>query len=797
MPLETATSSMTEQQFEAQVRAAVIKAFPLLPTDQLTHQTTFSFKFGHATVTVDGKARSKANARADILVFFQGKPLAVLELKRPGVRLTDDDHEQGLSYARVLHPRPPLVVVTDGERTRIIETHSGELWEPAAPSEAALAALFTRAVTVAQADLKRAVGLLMGSSPDVWVQAVRQATAMAIEERSGSWGDPLSPFVRGFLLPRRITWLTRRLLEDRHRLVLIDGGPLAGKSSVLRELAERTADHADLAVLYVDADPGVDLFETVASILAGALDWPVTRDEARHWLTGLSRADGPALVIAVDNMSSDRDDLRRDIEAVTSDRFGTGVRVVLAVDDAVANRLATLRNGRSASALSKRAARLSLGPLDNEEFRRAEAQLGLNRMSVIPGGRFSQELRTPWILRAMAAKAAASPHYENPALMAALSPLPGLDLIGHVRGHFDVGGAPFGRYRELARAVLEDGQDQARPFELKLELLGNFVVRRSTAQAHSDAEDLRSMLESGLVREARSESGENILVIRLPELMASEIARLLAEELPGLSRTDPAHAAQWLAGAASNLPLGDVIAAQALIDAAIRNRGLSLQLIAELRERPPVRQTLPAGTSTAAWMEGVGVFSMTLKDDGAVLLERDGREELATPAEDGIAELVTFADLYPWLILSHLAGHRFELVAPGVTPAPRLDPDLLLRVGACPTVLRRPGGDPDVTSVPVHDVAEDLSMVCHGAGIVEPITWSMLQFFGREAEGVADRLIDEALASAEPPLLARLDVALRQASRSADRKRAAWAARVRTERLGPVLRTGLGAFVHD
>ena len=61
---------------------------------------------------------------------------------------------------------------------------------------AALAALFTRAVTVAQADLKRAVGLLMGSSPDVWVQAVRQATAMAIEERSGSWGDPLSPFFR-------------------------------------------------------------------------------------------------------------------------------------------------------------------------------------------------------------------------------------------------------------------------------------------------------------------------------------------------------------------------------------------------------------------------------------------------------------------------------------------------------------------------------------------------------------------------------------------------------------------------
>jgi len=105
--------------------------------------------------------------------------------------------------------------------------------------------------------------------------------------------------------------------------------------------------------------------------------------------------------------------------------------------------------------------------------------------------------------------------------------VPGLDLIEHARHRFDVSQAPFARYRELTQAVLEDGQDRTRPYELVLELLETFVVRRSTAQAHLDGEELRSMLSGGLVREARSQSGENVYVIRLPEL----------------SREDPAEAA--------------------------------------------------------------------------------------------------------------------------------------------------------------------------------------------------------------------------------------------------------------
>jgi hypothetical protein len=165
--------SITETHFEVQLRAAILHALPWLPCDQITHQDSFSFNFGHATVTVDAEAKNNARARADVLVRFKGQPLAVFELKRPGVKLTNEDNEQGLSYARVLHPRPPLVVISNGAAVRILETETGRPWQPETMSEMTLATLIERGVKIAQADLKRAVATLMGADPDIWMQAIR------------------------------------------------------------------------------------------------------------------------------------------------------------------------------------------------------------------------------------------------------------------------------------------------------------------------------------------------------------------------------------------------------------------------------------------------------------------------------------------------------------------------------------------------------------------------------------------------------------------------------------------------
>src|SRR5437660_10301669 len=113
MPVKQVTVWPTEADFEADLQAVLRRAFPWLPAASIRHQTKFSFTWGRAQIEVDGRAQSQVTARADVLLYFKEQPLAVLELKRTGQAIDPSDIEQGLSYARMMHPRPPLVVVTN------------------------------------------------------------------------------------------------------------------------------------------------------------------------------------------------------------------------------------------------------------------------------------------------------------------------------------------------------------------------------------------------------------------------------------------------------------------------------------------------------------------------------------------------------------------------------------------------------------------------------------------------------------------------------------------------------------
>jgi hypothetical protein len=191
MAIKQLTTVQTEADLEAEIRSALRKAFPWIPDGSIRHQTKFSFTFGKAKIDVDGAADSKAEGRSDILLYWGDKPLAVLELKRKGLPIKSGDIEQGLSYASVIRPRFPLVVVTNREDVRVLEAHSGKPWKPDSASESEFLALVEAAARAAGLSVKEAVGTLMGSNPAIWMQAIRGASAHVIDEMSGPWDDPL------------------------------------------------------------------------------------------------------------------------------------------------------------------------------------------------------------------------------------------------------------------------------------------------------------------------------------------------------------------------------------------------------------------------------------------------------------------------------------------------------------------------------------------------------------------------------------------------------------------------------
>jgi hypothetical protein len=781
MAVEKTTKTSTEADLEAKIHGALRLAFPWIPDGSIQHQTTFTFSFGKQTITVDGANGYIARSRADILLNWGDQPLAVLELKREGLALNSADDEQGLSYSRVLHPRPPLVVISNGENVRLLETHTGEEWQPDSFSQEAFAKLIRSANRVATNDLNVAINTLMGTDSAIWVQAVRQTSQQNFAELFGSWDESLQPFVPEFLIPREATQVVLSELRGSKKPILIAGPPLIGKSNVLRELLEETKDADDLVTFFIEADTGTGIFSQLSDTLSQALNWPVTSEEVRAWLLRISKSSGPTLVLMIDGIGSHWEDLRRDIEDLTSQAFGSAVCIVLALDDTIADRIVLDSAGRKATAIGRRAVRVSIGPLNNQEFVLACKCLRDIRIEFMRGGDTSVEFRLPWILRALSSDVVSAPNYANEQVVALIPPLLGLELIDFARRRFDDNELQR-LFRATAQAVIEDSQDQERAISLILESIAIFVVRRQTLQGHLERTEINHLIEHGYLRAIRHDSGADILVIRVPELLASEAAGLLASELAEFAKRDAKEAANWLSDLASRLPLGNIVATQSLLDAGKRYGTLPITLITGLINSPPKPMIVQPGTKAAIHFQGSGTMNMTFKEEGVIEVEVAGQHHVLD-MDPGDEIHTMYSDVHSWLILSYLSSYQFALEDENGNQS-RIDPTILLKVGACQMVLRTSCGGPEMNGILTHDIPGEGSIVCYEAGIVEPITLSILRFLDQDCE-LAEHWLEEAVRQKSLPLLARIDIALRQLSGSASASKAEFSHRVLKDLVQP------------
>jgi hypothetical protein len=234
---------------------------------------------------------------------------------------------------------------------------------------------------------------------------------------------------------------------------------------------------------------------------------------------------------------------------------------------------------------------------------------------------------------------------------------------------------------------------------------------------------------------------------------------------------------------ASNIPLGDIVAAQALLDAAYRHGSLPLNLIMELIKSKPESYIVPPGTRVAMYFPGVGTMDVRFERDGSIVVYTGGNSHKIQDATCK-ERPVTFSNIHSWLILSHLAAYPFAIEENG-EPGARVDPMILLEVGTCPIVLRAITADPEMNAVTTHHTPEG-EFVCEKAGMVEPITVSMFKFLaaaGPQAEG----WIDEAIQRKNLPLLMRLHIALEQLVDSPDTEKAAFARRILNDSVMPPL----------
>src|ERR1039458_9571407 len=142
------------------------------------------------------------------------------------------------------------------------------------------------------------------------------------------------------------------------------------------------------------------------------------------------------------------------------------------------------------------------------------------------------------------------------------------------------------------------------------------------------------------------------MVIRVPEFIASEIADVLAVRLAKDLKSDARAAARALAQTAGNIPLGDIVAAQAILDTAYRHESLPLPLIMELIELKPERHPVAPDTRAAMYFPGIGAMDVKFERDGSIAVYVRGKR--FTIQEPGRGEApITYGNLHSWLILSY------------------------------------------------------------------------------------------------------------------------------------------------
>ncbi len=192
----------TEADLESRLTAAPKTAFPNIPRDGLKLQRRFTVRLGHKEYAYDSTASWARSGRADILIFRQERALAVIEVKRQDLALTQADYEQAQSYANQITPRPPLVIVTNGGETKVYDSSTGQPWSAKHDAAAAVGRLLTNAAKVAAADVEWAIEALMGRETGVWAPVVRTSTELLLEEMTDKPGESRRPFARDLLFPR-------------------------------------------------------------------------------------------------------------------------------------------------------------------------------------------------------------------------------------------------------------------------------------------------------------------------------------------------------------------------------------------------------------------------------------------------------------------------------------------------------------------------------------------------------------------------------------------------------------------
>lgn len=338
----------TEADVDARVVLPYLAALSIQP-DQIRAQRTFSIRLGRSMIhNVD--ARTSRSGRLDyVVVRADGRPLFVVELKRPSEALTDDDRDQGISYARLLDHIAPLVLVTNGAESRLYDSITREqLHNPAA------AALIQGGGHLADEDFARvraeALEHFVGySSANVAAFSRMQCDARMATLRGD--GQHTRKYEHDLYLPRaEVRRQVQEFLESESTVFALGGASGSGKTNEMCALAEEFGEQH--IVLFFS---GAELVGSFSRSLADEFDWHFSETiplaQVVRRLARISERSARPVLIFIDAVDeAAMPELPQELAEIATrfDRFGGRIRLFISAKPHEWPRFALSRGNPSA-----------------------------------------------------------------------------------------------------------------------------------------------------------------------------------------------------------------------------------------------------------------------------------------------------------------------------------------------------------------------------------------------------------------------------------------------------------------
>lgn len=630
-----------EAELEARI-SAVLSNYPSFKSIEIKHQKNFSIKLGHHAVTVDLKDPSIYGTRAiyDILLTIDDKNIMLLELKKEGLKLSNQDVDQGISYARLVHPMPPITLISNGIDNLFYNTYNKELIDPEKFEFQDIQNYIDNSFKLAVNDFKEAVMLLLNNDPEVFAKIINNISQQKFNYLIGEIDDVSKPVCHDFCIERELLSSIETKFDENQLMIGVIGAAYSGKTNLLYQFFNLKKEKGEYALYINCLEHEYSILQQLANNFTASSKTLITKDKIREWL--INSIDGNSFYLLIDNFNTQiPEELKAEIIELIDLMKDGQHHVLYTIDEYNFKQVGFVQNRRYRTIIGEESKIFQLHEFNDFEFENVQIQfLEKYHIGFENGAQNTLEYRQPRILKCLISI------YKGEILegkYTKIMAVPDLALLNNLAENDIYTTEVKKLYKKIAQCFIEERSFRRDKSHFEVMAFSTGAITLDYFK-QKFSEDFDRLIESPYIvlRELKDE--QVIVYPKIPELIAFYCKNqltdiLLQEHEKGVTMK---YLTDYFLEIISPVPFPDIIGAGILFELAQREyANLFSDLISELIKMAPKVEKLNAGTQTLMYMHDIGHIQMNFEtdiDDGSFI-----------------------SNFLPYPILSQLAGIPFYL----------------------------------------------------------------------------------------------------------------------------------------